>query len=76
MATAVEARSGAYGRTLAIGESALSGWRDTAARAVAKPVAGHSRFSEDEVKAAIGFALLGYALYRVLRPVVRALRGR
>jgi hypothetical protein len=65
-----------YGRTLAIGESALTGWRDKAAGAVAKPVAGHSRFSEDEVKAAIGFALLAYAIYRLLRPVVRTIRGR
>lgn len=76
MATKTEDRSGTYGMTLAVGESALTGWRGRAAGAVAKPVAGHSRFSEEEIKAAIGFALLAYAVYRLLRPVVGTIRER
>lgn len=74
MVAKTDDRAGTYGMTLAVGESALTGWRGRAARAVAKPVAGHSRFSEDEVKAAIGIALLVYAIYRLLRPIVGTIR--
>jgi hypothetical protein len=74
MATKTENHAGTYDKTIAVGGSALTGWRDRAAGAVAKPVAGHSRLSEDEVKAIIGFALLAYALYRLLRPIVATIR--
>lgn len=57
-----------------VGGSALTGWRGTAGRAIAKPVARHSRFSQEQVEAAIGLALIAYAVYRLARPLVRAAR--
>lgn len=56
------------------GEAALTGWRGTAGRAIARPVARHSRFSERQVETVIGLALIAYAVYRLLRPLVRASR--
>ena len=54
------------------GEAALTGWRGKAGRAIARPVARHSRFSEGQIRAAIGLALIGYAVYRLVRPLIRA----
>lgn len=59
----------------ALGTSALTGIRGAAGRAVAKPVARRTRFSQEQVEAAIGVAILLYGLYRVLRPSIRALRA-
>jgi hypothetical protein len=59
---------------IAIGEAALTGWRGTAGRAVAKPIAARTRFSVEQVEAALGFALLLYAVYRIARPLVTAAR--
>ncbi|MGE5227810.1 MAG: hypothetical protein ACM3OO_13125 [Planctomycetaceae bacterium] len=56
------------------GTAALSGWRGTLGRAVAKPVSERTRFSQEQVEAAIGLALLALALFRVLRPVIATLR--
>ena len=69
------AESGNGSKVMAVGESALSGWRGAAAGAVAKPVARHSRFAEEQIKAFLGLALLAYAVYRLARPVVRAARS-
>jgi copper oxidase (laccase) domain-containing protein len=60
---------------LAVGQSALTGWRGKVGGAVAKPVAERTRFSEEQVRAAIGFALMAYAIYRLVRPIVRAARA-
>ena len=57
------------------GEAALTGWRGVAGRAIAKPVARHSRFTERQVEAAIGIALILYAMYRLARPLIRAVRN-
>ena len=57
------------------GESALTGWRGAAGRAVAKPISRHTRFSQQQVEAAIGIALVAYAIYRLVRPIVRAARS-
>jgi hypothetical protein len=57
-----------------IGEAALTGWRGAAGRAIARPVARHTRFSRRQVEAAIGLALLAYAIYRLARPLVSAAR--
>lgn len=59
-----------------IGESTLTGWHGTAARAIARPVAKRTRWTEQQLEAAIGLVILAYALFRVLRPTVRALRHR
>lgn len=57
-----------------LGESALTGVRGAAVRAVARPVAKRTRWSEEQVRTVLGLLLLAYALYQVLRPVVRAAR--
>jgi copper oxidase (laccase) domain-containing protein len=62
-------------KVMAVGGSALSGWRGAAAGIVAKPVARHSRFTEEQIKAFLGLALLAYAIYRLARPVIRAARN-
>jgi len=67
MATATE-------RIEHFGGAALTGWRGAAGRAIARPVARHTRFSERQVQAAIGLALVAYAVYRLVRPLIRATR--
>ena len=63
------------GRALtALGESQLTGIRGKAGRAVARPIATRTRFTEEQVEAAIGLAIMLYGLYRVLRPAFRAVR--
>jgi hypothetical protein len=62
-------------KVMTVGGAALTGWRNVAAGAVAKPIAKHSRFTEDQVKALLGMAVLGYALYRLTRPLIKGLRA-
>ncbi len=64
----------ARGTVAALGESTLTGWRGAVGKAVARPVAKHTRFTEDQVRVALGLLLLAYGLYRVLWPPIRALR--
>lgn len=61
-------------RAMTLGESALTGWRGSVGKAVAKPVARRSGFSEEQVRAVLGFLILGYTLYRIVRPMMRAAR--
>ena len=63
------------GKVMAAGGAALTGWRGVAAGAVAKPIARHSRFTEEQVKALLGLAILAYGLYRLTRPLIRAARS-
>ena len=58
----------------ALGESALTGVRGKAGRAVARPIAERTKWSQEQVEAVIGLAILFYGLYRVLRPAFRAIR--
>ena len=60
----------------ALGESALTGLPGKVGGAVAKPVSERTRWSEQQIRTAIGLALFAWALYRVLRPAVRAIRNR
>lgn len=60
----------------ALGESALTGLPGKIGGAVAKPVSKRTKWSEQQIRTAIGLALLAWALYRVLRPTVRAVRSR
>jgi copper oxidase (laccase) domain-containing protein len=62
------------GAVSALGESALTGWRGAVGKAVARPVAKRTRFSEEDVRVAIGLLIIAYTLYRILRPAIRALR--
>ena len=55
------------------GESTRPGWRGAVGNAVAKPVAKRTRFTEEQIRVALGLALLAYGLYRVLWPPIRAL---
>lgn len=61
------------GTVTALGESTLTGWRGAIGKAIARPIARRTRFSEEQIRAAIGLVLLTYALYRVLRPPARAI---
>jgi hypothetical protein len=62
------------GTVAALGESTLTGWRGAVGKAVARPVAKRTRFTEEQVRVALGLLLLAYGLYRVLWPPIRALR--
>jgi hypothetical protein len=66
--------SEAANKMVDVGEAALTGWRGAAGRAIAKPVARHTRFTQAQVEAAIGLGLLVYAVYRIARPLVAAAR--
>ena len=63
-----------HSKTLRVGEAALTGWRGTLGRAVAKPVAKRTPFTVQQVEAAIWFAMLVYATYRLARPLIAAVR--
>ncbi len=67
--------SGSNGRMVTIGEAALTGWRGAAGRAIAKPVAKRTRFTQEQIEAALGFVLLAYATYRLARPLIAAIRN-
>jgi hypothetical protein len=58
----------------ALGESQMTGIRGRAGRAVAKPIAERTHWSQEQIEAAIGLAIMLYGLYRLLRPAFRALR--
>lgn len=58
----------------ALGESALTGWRGAASRAVARPLSRRTRWTEGQIRTVIGLLILAYALYRVVRPSIRAVR--
>jgi copper oxidase (laccase) domain-containing protein len=62
-------------KVMAVGGAALTGWRGVAAGAVAKPIAKHSRYTEEQVKALLGLAILAYAFYRLTRPLIKAVRS-
>jgi copper oxidase (laccase) domain-containing protein len=64
----------ARGTVTALGESTLTGWRGAVGKAVARPVAKRTGFTEEQVRVALGLVLLAYGLYRVLWPPIRALR--
>ncbi len=61
-------------RLATFGDATLTGWRGAAGRAIARPIAKRTRFSQEQVEAAIGLVLVTYAVYRVVRPLVRAVR--
>jgi hypothetical protein len=59
---------------MTLGESALTGWRGAAGRAVARPVSRRTRFSEEQIRAVIGLLLLAYTIYRIVIPSIRAVQ--
>jgi hypothetical protein len=62
-------------RAMSFGESALTGWRGRMGKALARPVAARTRFSEEQVRAVLGLLLTAFVVWRTLRPVLRSLRA-
>jgi hypothetical protein len=63
-----------HDRAVTIGNASLTGVRGRVARSVSEPVAKRTRLSREEVQAILGFLLLAYTLYRLVRPLIRATR--
>jgi copper oxidase (laccase) domain-containing protein len=63
-----------HGAVVTMGEAALTGWRGSVGRAIAKPIAKRTRFDPEQIEAVLGLILLAYTIYRVGRPPVRAAR--
>ncbi len=51
-----------------LGESSLTGWQGAVGRAVARPVAQRTRWTEDQIRMVIGLVIFAYGLYRVMSP--------
>jgi hypothetical protein len=58
-----------------IGQAALTGWRGRVARPLARPIARRTGLTQEQVEAILGLLLLAYAIYRVVRPALRAARS-
>jgi copper oxidase (laccase) domain-containing protein len=63
-----------HGAVVTMGEAALTGWRGSVGRAIARPIAKRTRFDPEQIEAVLGLILLAYTIYRVGRPLVRAAR--
>lgn len=61
-------------RVLSVGESQLTGVRGSIGRAVARPIARRTRFSEEQIAAFMGLALLGFTIWRLVRVPLAASR--
>jgi hypothetical protein len=57
-----------------IGQAALTGWRGRVARPLARPIARRTGLTQEQVEAILGLLILAYAVYRVVRPALRAAR--
>jgi hypothetical protein len=62
------------GAVINLGEAALTGWRGSVGRAIARPIAKRTRFDVTQIEAALGFLLLAYTVYRLGRPLIEAAR--
>ncbi len=51
---------------ISLGTAGLQGWRVKVADALARPVAQHSRLSQDQVRAVLGSAFFGLSLVYVV----------
>ena len=63
-----------HDRAVAIGNASLSGVRGKVAHKVSEPVARRTSLSREEVSAILGFLLLAYTVYRLVRPLIRSAR--
>ena len=61
-------------RAVEIGGASLTGVRGRVAKSVAKPIARRTGLTREQVEAIIGFLILAYGIYQVVRPLVRASR--
>jgi hypothetical protein len=62
-------------RAMTLGRSSLTGWRGRVGKALARPVAARTGFSEEQVRSFLGLLLLAYVTWRTLRPIVRTMRA-
>ena len=63
-----------HGPVITFGEAALTGWRGSVGRAIAKPIAKRTPFEAQQIEAVLGFLLLAYTVYRLGRPLLDAAR--
>jgi hypothetical protein len=61
-------------RAVEIGSASLTGVRGRVAKSVAKPIAQRTGLTREQVEAIIGFLILAYGIYQVVRPLLRAAR--
>ena len=61
-----------HDRAVAVGNASLNGVRGKVARRVSEPVARRTSLAPEEVSAILGFLLLAYTVYRLVRPMIRA----
>jgi hypothetical protein len=57
------------------GQAGLQGWRGPVANRIAKPVADHSKFDEDRVRAVIGAAFLALSVIYVVKSALALTRS-
>ena len=61
-------------KAVEIGSASLTGVRGRVAKSVAEPIARRTGLTRQEVEAVIGFLIIAYGMYQVVRPLVRAAR--
>ena len=61
-------------KAVEIGSASLTGIRGRVAKSVAKPIAQRTGLTREQVQAIIGFLIIAYGIYRVVRPLMRAAR--
>ena len=61
-------------KAVEIGSASLTGVRGRVAKSVAEPIARRTGLTRQEVEAIIGFLIIAYGMYQVVRPLVRAAR--
>jgi hypothetical protein len=57
-------------KTVEIGSASLTGVRGHVAKSAAKPIARRTSLTRGQVEAIIGFQILAYGIYQVVRPLV------
>jgi hypothetical protein len=63
-------------RAISIGDAALTGWRGRMGKALARPVAARTRFTEEQVRGVLGLLLVAFVGWRAIRPLLGPLRAR
>ena len=61
-------------KAVEIGSASLTGMRGRVAKSIAKPISRRTGLTRQQVEAIIGFMILAYGIYQVVRPLVRAAR--
>lgn len=61
-------------KAVEIGSASLTGMRGRVAKSIAKPISRRTGLTRQQVEAIIGFMILAYGIYQVVRPLMRAAR--